>query len=602
MATGALTVRVLIPLYLQSIGTGTFTAGTTIAQAFSTNVKVGSLIVVGVRWEGATTCAVTDSLGNVYTPVLPAGTVITVHRSQLFWARSGTAGACTVTATTAVSVPSRLMAIAEYGGVGTGDVYGAAANTGVTTSPQVNVTTTTTDALIVGWCAAAGTLTGVGAGLNSRHMTGLTAICDKLPVPTPTTTTVQWTQSESTNWYVAAAVWPAYTGSKIIDLHASTASGGGSLDFYGRPTRSVSGEAARRKVIILRRLSEYRFELAKSSDLSRIGELTQARGRSLQLALNKAGAFSCTLPLDDQLTDAVAEVETCIIVTCDQEEIWSGPIWSINETVAAGTASLQIGAVGWLQTLDKRVVRPTWNNAQPITYTDQDAGVIAFDLLARTNNDATLVSAPNFLFPGRADPTQLRTRTYQPWSGILSALNELTDIESGFDMLVDPVTRELNIYAMIGTVKDIIFEFPGDVTSVNRATDSGRITNYFTAYSQAPPQSVADFESISRLGLFEEAQSLSDVFDVEILRAFAAGEILVKARPLRIVTFQPIPESVERPYAPRVFRDYTIGDTIMLTANHGRVRFARQYLRIFSFTVNFPETGGAAVGDIQTVM
>ena len=349
-------------------------------------------------------------------------------------------------------------------------------------------------------------------------------------------------------------------------------------------------------------LSHYKFELARSSDLGRIGELTQARGRSLQLALNRAGAFSCTLPLDDELTNYVQEVTTSIIISRDSEIEWSGPIWTITESVSAGAASLQIGAVGWLQTLDKRVVRASWNNNLAVSYVNQDAGVIALDLLARSNSDAMAAGAPVFIFPGDIEMTQPRTRSYQPWSGILGALTELTEIESGFDMAVDPVTRKLNISTRIGTDKGIIFELPGDVTQVNRQTDSGRILNFFTAYSSAGSATEVDADSVSRLGLFEEAQSLSDVVNPNILLAFAAGEIFVKSRPLRIVTFQPLAESIERPFSPRVFRDFNIGDIVRLSMHHGRMSMDRQPLRMFSFTVSFPETGGAHVGDIQTTM
>jgi len=347
-------------------------------------------------------------------------------------------------------------------------------------------------------------------------------------------------------------------------------------------------------------LSNYKFELADSYDLSGLGELTQARNRSLQLSLNRAGAFSCTLPLDDGMAEIVEEVRTCVIVSVDGETIWSGPVWNVQEQINNQSATMQIGCVGWLQTLDKRVVRPEWNAGNPIQYDGVDAGEIALDLLTRTNNDAYAAGAPSYVFPGIYDSTQFRYRTYQPWSGILTSLNELTEIESGFDMLVDPVTRELNIYARIGVDSGILFQLPGNVSSVSRQTDSGSITNYITAYSSAARASEADAESLSDYGLFEEAQSLSDVVNSETLTAWAAGEIFVHSRPLPIISFQPQPESPENPNAPRVFRDYNIGDFVRLTARKGRLQLDRQPLRIFSFTVSFPETGGAQVSDFQT--
>jgi hypothetical protein len=167
-------------------------------------------------------------------------------------------------------------------------------------------------------------------------------------------------------------------------------------------------------------------------------------------------------------------------------------------------------------------------------------------------------------------------------------------------MQVDPVTRELNIYNRIGEDRNIYFQLPGDVSSVSKQTDSGSIINSMTAYSTSGFAAEADFDSIMDIGLFEEAQSLSDVIDSGILVAYAAAEVAIKARPLPIITFQPLPESPERPNAPRVFRDWNIGDLVHLSARHGRLQLDRQLLRVFSFSVSFPDTGGANVSNVQT--
>ena len=347
-------------------------------------------------------------------------------------------------------------------------------------------------------------------------------------------------------------------------------------------------------------LSDYKFELARSSDLTRLGDLTQARERNLQLSLNRAGAFTCSLPMDDDMAGLVKEVETCIIISRNTEVIWSGPVWNVAEQITADSAKMTVGTVGWLQTLDKRVIRPSWNDGAAVPYESMDGGLIAQDLVLRSNGDADAAGAPSYVVPGTTEYTQIRTRTYQPWAGVLASINELTEIESGFDMEVDPATRELNIYTRIGSDTGVLFQLPGDVRSVSRQTDSGSIINFLTAYSNSGSASEADPDSLVDLGLFEEAQSLSDVINTGILRAYAAGEIFFKSRPLPIITFQPLPESPERPNAPRVFEDFNIGDLVRLTARKGRLQLDRQVLRIFSFSVRFPDTGGAEVSDLQT--
>lgn len=592
VASGSLSLRPFLRLVASaaasgalSIGYGQFVqaqhaqalvAGTTVVANFNSPVVVGNMIIVGVSWSRASTIAsVTDNKGNTYRAIPSALTDDGAnYKSQLYYAIATTGGSpFAITATTDTSTTNRQVIIAEYNSLAAPE--SATSNAGIGTAVSADITTLTPNALIISYVRGTNNVT-----------------------PGPESV-LRDTFSQQILQERAQAVAGSVT---VTAVHGSSTFAWGMVGAAFRLTTTVGTPLTAIRLFQERRLSHYKFELARSSDMSRIGELVQARGRSLQLALNKAGAFSCTLPLDDELTDYVGEVETCIVISRDGETIWSGPVWGLTETISASTASLQINAVGWQQILDKRVVRPNWNQGQPITYVDTDAGAIALDLLTRSNLDAIGVGSPQFIFPGTAEITQPRTRTYQPFSSILAALNELTDIESGFDMSVDPDTRELNIYTKIGETKDVVFELPGSVSSVNRTTDSGRIINFITAYSSGGSWSESDIESVSRLGLFEEAQSLSDVLNVNILAAFAAGEILVRSRPLRIITFVPMPESIEQPYWPRVFRDFNIGDTVMLSAHHGRVQFDRQLLRAFTMTVNFPETGGAAVSSFQGMM
>lgn len=349
----------------------------------------------------------------------------------------------------------------------------------------------------------------------------------------------------------------------------------------------------------------YKFELANSLDLDdRIGELTQARGRSLTITHNKAGAFNCVLPLEHEQALAVREVTTCIIVSLDEVVIWSGPVWTTNENVSASSATLEVGCVGWLQTLDKRVTRPAWNAGQPITYTEVDAGEIAMDLIERSNEDALIASAPSYVTPGPYEITQKRTRTYQPYSGVLASIEELTNIEAGFDMLVDPLTRQLNVYQQLRNESGARYELGKNITSVSRAVDSGRITNFITAYSSSAAPSVTDPFSCAEYGLFEEAQSISDVVNPGILAAYAGAELSVKSRPLAMLQFQPMapddPDSSLK--IPRPFEDFFVGDTVKLTAKKGRMVIEDQLLRLFSFTVGETQNGMFGhMTNVQTV-
>lgn len=347
------------------------------------------------------------------------------------------------------------------------------------------------------------------------------------------------------------------------------------------------------------RASDWTFELARSLDMVGIGELTSARPRSMTRTLNKAGSFTCSVSLDEVIAEKVLEVETCVVVSFAGEKVWSGPVWTCSETIDSGRGSLTIGCVGWLQTLDKRITRPVWGGGGPKTWTLTDAGEIAQDMLAITNDDAAAAGAPSYVFPGSWETTQQRTRTYQPWSVVLANFTELCEIEGGFDMEVDPTTRNLNIYSLIQKNNGVTFDLDRNLQSISRQTDAGRTINYLNAYSSIGNYSVVDADSLAELGLFEEARSLSDVVNPDILQAYAAGEVFVYRRPLPILSFAPKPYSEEFPDYPRPFRDYDIGDIVVLNAHRGRMNLDNVACRIFSYTLEFQDNGDERVTDVQ---
>lgn len=341
-------------------------------------------------------------------------------------------------------------------------------------------------------------------------------------------------------------------------------------------------------------MSDYIFELALSSTMARIGELTQARGRSLTLALNRAGSFQMTLPLVDDLSEQIEEVSTCVIIRRLGSIVWSGPVWTIEETTPN---SLSVGCVGWLQTLEKRVSKYAWGN--PLTYTATDAGIIALDLLTRSNADN--VTGPNYVTPGTAQGTQSRAKQYQPFSKILDEIIALSDLEAGYDMAVDPASRKLSFYVTLPvTAPTTYFEYGGNARQVSRSSDSARIANRIIAYSSVGWAQADDVVSQAAIGVFEEAISLSDVRDTTILTAFANAELAIRSNPLRFSSFEPR----SGPAAPRIFKDFEVGGYGYVTVNRGRLVVSNQLTRIFSATVSWPDDGQGTeqVSSIQTIV
>jgi hypothetical protein len=340
--------------------------------------------------------------------------------------------------------------------------------------------------------------------------------------------------------------------------------------------------------------SLFKFELARSSDFFRYGELTKAKNRSLTMALNKAGSFSFTMPLEDNsISSDLEEVNTCVLIYFQDELVWSGPVWTIEEQTPN---TINVGCVGWFQELEKRIINPTWCHPT-LSYVNVDASAIVFDLLFRTNqeNGGNVTS-------GSAVPTQLRTRSYSPYSTIASEIQALSNIEAGFDFYIDPSTRLLNIYDRLGEDRiHVNFEYGTNVNSASRRSDSARIVNRIFVYGSGgtTAQVSEDHESIARYGLFEESISLSDVTDNTILAAFGQAELAVRAWPQRFISFEPR-RYLLSPRDPLLFQDFNIGDTVYATIKKNRFDVSRQAVRVFGATLNWDDAGNVHLTSVQT--
>lgn len=343
------------------------------------------------------------------------------------------------------------------------------------------------------------------------------------------------------------------------------------------------------------------FEIADSATMTKIGELTQARSRSLQLGHNAAGAWSMNLPLKDDLSYLATEVATCVVAKIGGQIVWSGPMWTGKETTPD---SFAVTAVGWLQTLEKRVIKPLgvsrWPSWEKLSYSGVDAGKIALSLLSQSNGDSAYADL-NYVVPGSAEPSQPRTRTYQPWASLLGSITDLSQVEDGYDLLVDPVTRELNIYRKLGVTRpDVVFEYGNNLASVSRDCDASRMCNRMIAYSSVGFAVSEDIISQRVYGTFEEAVSLTGVVDVSILQAYANAEVAVRSTPQRFVGFQPRQYSSAFPNDPRLFRDFNISDTITLKARRGRIQVPSQQVRVFGATISFSDNGQEQLTSLQT--
>ncbi len=347
-------------------------------------------------------------------------------------------------------------------------------------------------------------------------------------------------------------------------------------------------------------LGDWTFELASSSDLSKIGRLTESKSRSLTLTQDRAGALSMSLPLTHRLSREIEIARTCVLCKKGGQVLWSGPVWTLEKSAPG---DLSIGCVGWLQTLEKRVTKPSWIADGKLSYASTDAGLIAHTVLDRSAED--VADGPVYVTSGGLETTQLRSETYQPFNSVLSIIMGLSaeEIEAGYYLNVHPVSRTLDIYASIGRARpEAVFTYGSSAASISQSFDASRLCNRFIAYSAIGWAQADNLISQAAYGVFEEAQSLSDVRSISILQAYANGEVAVRSDPLGFLAFTGAPSTLDGPRVPRIFEDFVVGDTVQVAGRKGALDVPRQPTRVYSATLTWPDKGGREVlSSVQTI-
>lgn len=411
-------------------------------------------------------------------------------------------------------------------------------------------------------------------------------------------------------------------------------------------------------------LAGWRFWLAETPTMTNIGEFTKAVSRSLTVTLNRPGSASCLVHAEDPLFDRVAEVSTSIVAIRDDQVRWSGPVWT--STASASGRTKQVQAVGWFEGLRHRVIRRTLKAAvgetggdpilvarpgdftlpgifstpgaggdaepgtlyAPLVWNNYDAGAVAKYLLELANR-----KAETRITVGAVATTQPRSGTYDPIQGqyIGDIILELSNLESGFDFVIHPETREMTIYAkkMADLRGDVTFAYGAsaqNLLAADRSRDASRTCNWMMAFSSEDGQSryVEDTLSQTELGLvFEEVQSLTGLTQpnpyteaADPLLAFVGGEVAVRAYPRESWQITPKPWSYAKNASdqiqsvPRLFEDYDVGDLVSLdvdppTDSNGNVLPGISTpeglaVRIFGVSINIDENGNETITNVQT--
>ena len=345
--------------------------------------------------------------------------------------------------------------------------------------------------------------------------------------------------------------------------------------------------------------------------MSTIAFLSTAFGKRLALGLNKPGTFTCSVPLLSEVGLKANNHSTCIIAERGGKVVWSGPIQNISTDVDAGRVN--ITANGWFEELNGRILRISQEASA--TYTNVADWLIAKNLVllanAQTDSNGTVRPTHIKTVTG-SDSTHLggssylRTRSYKRFQNIGAAIMELTQIESGLDIIIDPVSRKFNTQGWDYASDWVNTHYVSGVHPYNAKglqviEDGLRTRNSFavtgaqgiTAYVDSP-----DAMNASTV-MIEGQESLSDVADLNILAAYGNAELVYRSNSPLTISFTPVSQG-DGDLIYRPWDDYNLGGTIYLTCETGRVNLKRQPVRVFGFTVSITDNGDEVIEEIQT--
>jgi hypothetical protein len=351
-------------------------------------------------------------------------------------------------------------------------------------------------------------------------------------------------------------------------------------------------------------MANWKFLLANSSNLQVTKDITyESRGKNLTLAHNKSGSCGFNLPLSSENFDLTKPNQKCVLAMKNGEVIWSGPIWT--RAINFNESKIEVNAVGWFEILMSRF----FTTVVPEYAANSNEGAIVMNnsapigLLNIANNNH-----PTWITLGNNTATSLRSPEYAIFQSIGEEIIKLSDTEYGFDIYIDPVTRQMNLYddTEFEDRTDVQFGYnwgPNNISNIVIEENGGEMRNRIHVVGgDNEIWTASDDESIASNNLFEEIIQITEKTEENVLQAIANAEVAVRGKPNITYEISLKPQGPSNPYS--LFEDYNIGDRIYFTVNKGI--YGQDFIqlehtaRVFGASVSIDENGLETISSIQT--
>ena len=256
-----------------------------------------------------------------------------------------------------------------------------------------------------------------------------------------------------------------------------------------------------------------------------------------------------------------------------------GEISLVSPSVQNDGRTLSITANGWFYKFDFRY------SPGSVTYTGQDAGQVAWDLINATQST---LRGDLGITQGIIQPSFMVNELYE-YKKISDAIVTLSEANDGFDFEITP-DKVFNVwYPKIGRRRtDISLTYPGNILEIPFERDGTKIVNRVIEQGAGSGSNsitviVEDIASQNQFGIRELINIRNDLNDVDALTADAQGLLSVQKN------FIDMPQVVLDGGNTPQYGSYQLGDEIQLVCEYVPLKPFSDWYRIDQINVDIDE-------------
>lgn len=320
--------------------------------------------------------------------------------------------------------------------------------------------------------------------------------------------------------------------------------------------------------------------------------VTKARSRSLGFKLTEAHECSLSMDADQPAATYITELATDLHAIRDGQILYRG---RIGPTADSGDDksgdTIDIKSFDYRELLKRRRLY----EGMTLSYTTISQEGIVWGMVSDTQNAAGgalgLVQGPNF-YTG-----VVRNRTYTLGDSIGERIQELSEVDNGFDWDIIPYNQTymaLNVYyPQRGANKGVVLEYGGLIRAYQREVDPGNYSNAIRITGDSSVLSAAGLTMISGDLASRPEGRWDGAYGTDIQTNAALNERGV----WQLADAQVVPITYSLTFKPNAWRgpDHVwLGDTVEVVVNSGRLSVDALY-RVYELSITLDEDGNETV-------